>query len=577
MIRSAMEQTFKVGEAWVEADFISRDQTKTPYLFSGRLFHFDGKACLIGMGIDITERKQAEELLLLEKTFIDAIFNSIPGMLYLYDTEGRLIRWNKKHELMTGYPPEEIVKMQLLDWFKGDAESLKAVTEGVQETMLKGFGDAEANLQKKDGTTIPMYFTASRLTINEKQYFTGIGIDITERKNAEEEKEKLQEQLLQAIKMESVGRLAGGVAHDFNNMLTGILGHTELAILKCASSEHKIHSDLKSIQTSALRAADLVRQLLAFARKQTVAPKVLDVNDAVTSLLKMLRRMMGEDIDLVWTPKAGLWPIKIDPSQLDQILTNLCVNARDAIAGTGKVTIETGNCTFDEVYCTNNSGFVPGDYVMLAVSDNGSGISKEVHERIFEPFFTTKEMGKGTGLGLATVYGIVKQNEGFINVYSETGEGSTFKIYLSRVGEEVVADMIDPKAETPKGQGEMLLLVEDEEIILAAGRAMLEQLGYTVLSASTATEALRLAKDHRDEIQLLLSDVIMPEMNGRDLAKLICNIIPRIKCLFTSGYTSNVIAHHGILDAGVHFLQKPFSIEDLAINVRQALLTDTKF
>jgi CheY-like chemotaxis protein len=375
---------------------------------------------------------------------------------------------------------------------------------------------------------------------------------------------------MQAQKMESVGRLAGGVAHDFNNMLTAILGHAQLAMMKCTPSA-PIHPHLEGIEEAALRSADFVRQLLAFARKQTVAPKVLDLNDSVAGMLKMLLRLIGEDIDLVWMPGAGLWPVKIDPSQIDQLLANLCVNARDAIAGVGKVTIETEKIAFDEAYCAIHPGFSCGEYVMLAVSDDGCGMSKGVLDHLFEPFFTTKEVGKGTGLGLATVYGIVKQNEGFINVYSEPGKGSTFKIYLPRFVGEALERMAASAAEMPRGSGEMVLLVEDEAVILTLGQEILEELGYRVLSAGTPGEALRQAKAHASEIQLLITDVIMPEMNGRDLAKLIRDLKPGLKCLFTSGYTADIIAHRGVLDEGVHFLHKPFSMKDLASRVREAL------
>ena len=302
-----------------------------------------------------------------------------------------------------------------------------------------------------------------------------------------------------------------------------------------------------------------------------MAPKVLDLNDTVSGMLKMLQRLIGEDIDLVWMPGAGLWPVKIDPSQIDQLLANLCVNARDAIAGVGKVTIETENIVFDEAYCAVHPGFIRGEYVMLAVSDDGCGMNKEVLDHLFEPFFTTKEVGKGTGLGLATVYGIVKQNEGFINVYSEPGKGTTFKIYLPRFAGDAVEPMAASPAETPMGRGETVLLVEDEAAILNVGRTMLERLGYTVLTAGTPGEALRQVEAHAAEIQLLITDVVMPEMNGRDLAKLIRDIKPGLKCLFTSGYTADVIAHHGVLDKGVNFLQKPFSMKDLASKVREAL------
>ncbi len=394
-------------------------------------------------------------------------------------------------------------------------------------------------------------------------YFFGVGIDITERRRLEEEREKLQAQLTQAHKMESVGRLAGGVAHDFNNMLGVILGRAEIAMMK-ADPAQPAYKDLQEIRKAAERSADLTRQLLAFARKQTVAPKVLDLNEVVEGMLKMIRR-------LVWRPDAFLWTIKMDPTQIDQILANLCVNARDAISGVGKVTIETGVAIFDAVYCTNNPGFMPGDYVLLAVSDNGSGMDKDTLDKLFEPFFTTKGVGKGTGLGLATVYGIVKQNNGFINVYSELGQGTTFRIYLPRHMGKAEQLRSAELGDTAASGNETILLTEDEPAILEMTTLMLQHLGYTVLQAGTPGEAIRLAGEHSGRIHLLMTDVVMPEMNGRDLARNILSLYPDIKRLFMSGYTANTIAHHGVLDDGVHFIQKPFSLNDLATKLREAL------
>ncbi len=377
-------------------------------------------------------------------------------------------------------------------------------------------------------------------------------------------------QLKQAQKMGAVGRLAGGVAHDFNNMLSVIMGHAELAMMRCLPSD-PTRSDLKTIQECVSRSADLVRQLLAFARQQTVAPKVLDLNATVANMLKMIQRLIGEDIDLVWHPGSGEMLVKIDPSQIDQLLANLCVNARDAIIGVGKITIETQNVIFNEAYCSIHHGFAPGEYVMLAVSDNGCGMDKETVENIFEPFFTTKDLGKGTGLGLATVYGIVRQNNGFINVYSEPENGTAIKVYVPRH----IGGVVDPQdvsmEEIPKGRGEMVLLVEDEEAILNVGKIMLAELGYKVVACSAPSEARRLAEIHNRQIQLLITDVIMPEMNGHDLSKMLCKINPGLKCLFSSGYTADVIAHRGVLDEGVNFLQKPYSIRDLAVKVRTVL------
>jgi PAS domain S-box-containing protein len=396
---------------------------------------------------------------------------------------------------------------------------------------------------------------------------------IQERARQKKAHEKLEEQLRQAQKMEAVGRLAGGVAHDFNNMLGIIIGHSDL-ILENMGRNHPFYTDLVEIRKAGERSADLTRQLLAFARKQTVAPKVIDINKAVEGMLKMLRRLIGEDIDVAWVAGEKVWPVKIDPGQVDQILANLCVNARDAISGVGKVTIETGNIVLDENYCMVHAGFVPGEYTMLAVSDNGSGMDSETLSHLFEPFFTTKGQGKGTGLGLATVYGVVKQNNGYINVYSELEKGTTFKVYLPR--HKAKAFQVSQKGPDRSGEScnETILLVEDELAILKMASMMLEREGYTVLGAATPGEAIRLATEHAGDIDLLMTDVVMPEMNGRELAKKILSFYPRLKCLFMSGYTANVIAHQGVLDEGVNFLQKPFSKNDLTLKVRDVLLKE---
>ncbi len=523
---------------------------------------------MMGTHTDITELKYAEDGIARERILSDHIINSLPGIFYMYDDQGKLVRWNKKHEEVTNYSPEELFGMHPIDFFSGAYKQY--MVERVQSVFTEGEAFAEAPLLTKSGDQIPYFFTGRLTVLDGRQYLLGVGVDITDRKRVEEEKDALQGQLQQAQKMESVARLAGGVAHDFNNMLGVILGHVEL-VMRQVNSAEPINANLQEIQKAAQHSADLTRQLLAFARRQTIAPKILDLNDCVMGMLKMLQRLIGENIDLVWMPGADIWPGKIDPAQIDQLLANLCVNARDAIAGVGKVTIETENIAFDEAYCTIHKGFICGEYVMLAISDNGCGISNEVLDHLFEPFFTTKEVGKGTGLGLATVFGIVKQNEGFINVYSEPSDGTTFKIYLPRFVGEVIVPTSESTSERPKGSGETVLLVEDEAAILHVGKAMLEELGYKVLTASTPGEGLSQLKAHIADIQLLITDVVMPEMNGRELAKLIRDIKPGLKCLFTSGYTANVIAHHGVLDTGVCFLQKPFSMNDLAYKVLEAL------
>jgi len=394
--------------------------------------------------------------------------------------------------------------------------------------------------------------------------------DISDRKRAEVEREKLQDQLSQAQKMESIGRLAGGVAHDFNNMLGVILGRAELALMEITPSDPH-YAEFREIQKVAERSVDLTRQLLAFARKQTIAPRVLDLNETVDGMLKMLRRLIGEDIDLAWEPDTNVWPVKMDPAQVDQILANLCVNARDAISGTGKATIRTSNMLLKEADCTKHAGLAPGDYVMLSVSDDGCGMEKGILDKIFEPFFTTKEVGKGTGLGLSTVYGIVRQNEGTVSVESEPGKGTTFKIYIPRHSGEDEAPARTVSDEMPMGNGETVLLVEDDSGILEMCKTMLERLGYRVLAANTPDEAMEMARNHPGDVRLLMTDVVMPRMSGRELAACIVKIRPEIRTLFMSGYTADAIARHGVLNKGVHFIEKPFSIHTLASRVRETI------
>jgi len=394
--------------------------------------------------------------------------------------------------------------------------------------------------------------------------------NITEQKRSEEENKRLQAQLIQAQKMESVGRLAGGVAHDFNNMLTVILGYTQAAMGEMDPSE-PLYDDLQEVLNSAQRSADLTKQLLTFARKQIIEPIVLNLNKTIKQMITLLQRLIGEDIEIIWKAAEKLWAVKMDPSQIDQILANLCVNARDVIQNVGKIIIETGMKRFDPAYCAQHPGFVPGDFVLLTVSDDGCGMDKETLNNLFEPFFTTKETGKGTGLGLATVYGIVKQNSGFINVYSEPGQGSTFKIYLPRYTAMDEPLTIDLSMESAPRGNETILLVEDEPSILKLTRRILERLGYAVIPAATPGEATRLAHEHAGKIHLLITDVVMPGMNGRDLAGQLSACYPDIKLLFMSGYTADIIAHMGVLDEAVAFIQKPFSKDDLAVKVRKVL------
>ncbi len=495
------------------------------------------------------------------------LFESAPDGYFLYDLNGMLLDGNSTLEGLLGCSREELVGRRIADLFMitgGKQTSVDMIVR--QNQQLQGSGPDECILNRNHGESILVELLTRPTTIKNDTLVLGIVRDIRERK-------KLEASLTHAQKMESIGTLAGGVAHDFNNMLGIIIGHADM-ILEQMEPNQPFHDDLVEIRKAGVRSADLTRQLLAFARKQTVAPKVIDLNDTLEGMLKMLRRLIGEDIDLLWKPVVGLWPVMIDPTQIDQILANLCVNARDAIAGVGKMTIETGNTVFDEAYCKDHVGFVPGAYALIAVSDNGCGMDSETISHLFEPFFTTKEIGKGTGLGLSTVYGVVKQNKGFINVYSEPGQGTTFKIYLPRHLSKAVS-LLEKEADKPSKRGfETVLLVEDEPAILRMTTIMLEWDGYTVLAAGTPVEAIRLAHEHVGDIHILMTDVVMPEMNGRNLAKKIISIYPQLKCLFMSGYTANVIAHHGVLDEGVNFIQKPFSKTDLNVKVREALDRD---
>ena len=776
-----------------------------------------------GTHLDISKRRQAEEHLQQERVFTNAVLDSVPGLLYLYDAEGHLVRWNRQHELMTGYSADEVGRMKLLDWFEHSPEDVPQITGGVQKALLEGYAEAEGNLQTKDGRKILFRFNAVRLEIQGKPYIAGIGIDITERRRAEEslrqsearletaqalaligsweidpvtgagywskqvfrlfglepaagattfsafgdlvhpddrerleqarlqvcasgqpcavdyrtnpargdvrhlsaiinaicdrsgnvtrlygtlqditarvrteealrrtehmlvqifrssptfivvstedegrfveaneaftemlgferrevvgrlsselnlwpspkdrarivrtvdeqgatrnvetrvrrkdgtilditvsvaritiddqpcliwlgsdissrrraeqEQARLQDQLQQAMKMEAVGRLAGGVAHDFNNLLTVIRGNVEMAA-EILNPSDPLHQCLDGIKRAADSSASLTRQLLAFSRRQIIEPRILNLSALVGELQKMLGRLIGEDIALQTRLADDLGSVRVDPGQFEQVLVNLAVNARDAMPNGGQLVIETVNVDLDDAYCAEHPDTKPGEFVMLAVSDTGHGMTDEVRQRLFEPFFTTKPKGRGTGLGLAMIFGAVKQSGGSIEVTSEPDHGTTFTIYLPRIAApaEKLARPA-PAADLPRGT-EAVLLVEDEASVRELATSMLKRLGYRVHVASNGGEAFMLAEKLAEPIHLLMTDVVMPGMNGRELAQRLLILHPEMSVLFTSGYTDDVIVHHGVLDEHLNFIGKPYSLQGLAAKVRQVL------
>ena len=525
---------------------------------------------------EIDERKQAEGTLERLRRHNELILNSAGEGILGLDQEGRHTFVNPTATRMLGYMADELIGRKGHNLYHHTRENGGLYAEE-DCPIFQAFRDgkfrqvAEEVFWRKDGTSFPVRYSSAPI-IEEGEVVGAVVTfrDITEYKLGEKERKKLEEQLFHAQKMESVGRLAGGVAHDFNNMLGVIIGRAELALNTDVSADELQHH-LQEILKAGLRSAALTRQLLAFGRRQVAIPRILDLNGTILGMLKMLRRLIGEDIDLLWGPQVDLWKVKIDPSQVDQILANLVVNASDAISGVGAIAMRTENVVIDDCKRAETPEFIPGEYVLLTVSDTGTGMSQEVCEKIFEPFFTTKELGKGTGLGLSTVYGIVKQNDGFIYVASEPGKGTTFKIYLPRFKAEtaqVPSGEVAGKRRTGK---ETILLVEDDEAILNLGKIILEELGYKVLAAPTPGRAIHLVEDYPGDIHLLITDVVMPEMNGVELAEQLRAIRPNLKHLYMSGYSADVITDRGIPDDGVNFIKKPFLSDDLAARVRQVL------
>ncbi len=523
---------------------------------------------------EIKERKQAEEALRASETRTKNTFNAISDAIFLHplleDGFAPFAEVNDTACERYGYTRNEFLTLAAPDiTVKVDANA-----RGTQ-AQRKKLHDArqifEATHVTKSGKKIPVEINSTTIELDGKPMVLSVARDISERKQAQIAQTKLEEQLHQAQKMESIGQLAGGVAHDFNNILCAITGNATLA-LDDLSSEDPLHESLSEIASASARATGLTRQLLAFSRKQVIEPRVINLSDLIENLHPMLVRLLGEDTLLKTLPQKDLGRVLADPNQIEQIVLNLAINARDAMPDGGELVIETADILLDDDYCEKYVGTEPGAYVMLAVSDTGSGMDAETRKKIFEPFFTTKQPGQGTGLGLATVYGIVKQSGGRIEVYSEPGEGTSFKVYLPFVAEKAKPLVRSSVSNSGDGGGqETVLVVEDEKMVCRLAVKLLKRRGYQVLSAATPGEAIALVQQHEGTIDLLLTDVIMPKMNGRKLADKITNLRPEIKVLFTSGYTQNVIAHHGVLDEKVEFLAKPYSLDALATRVREVL------
>ena len=580
MISLLDEEGAKQAQARIEAVMAGRD---VPPLFETRIIRKDGRSVWVeasikrvvdngravgrlGVARDIGERKRAEEALRQSNQTLHALIDASPLAIIAVGVDGLVQMWNPAAERIFGWRADEAVGRPLpivsADQRDEDHAHMAGAPFGVALTGV------ETRRLRKDGALIDvsLSFSALRDATGAVTGVMTIAADITQRR-------LLEEQLRQAQKLEAIGRLAGGVAHDFNNLLTVIGGRSHIMGWRLPP-DHPLRHDIEIIEKTAERAAGLTRQLLAFSRKQVLAPRVLDINEVLGGMDRMLQRLIGEDVELVTLLGSDLGRIKVDPSQIEQVVLNLAVNARDAMPEGGRLTIETRSVDLGGDYVQNHAGVEPGPYVMLAVSDTGHGMDAAVQAQLFVPFFTTKEPGKGTGLGLATVYGIVTQSGGHIWVHSEVGQGSTFNIYLPRLNDPVDAIIGAPAlAAAPRGV-ETILLVEDDDAVRDLARETLESSGYRVLEAAHPEAALRIAETYAGSIDLLLTDVVMPGMSGRVLADRLLPLRSGIKLLFMSGYTADAIVHHGVLDAGTAFLQKPFTPGALARRVREVLDED---
>jgi PAS domain S-box-containing protein len=558
------------GFAHLESVHRRRDGSRYPVEVHLSAIQLDGRPAVLAVAYDITERQGLERELRESEMRFRMLVESAPVAI-LAMRDGKYVFGNPAAAALLGYPhPDDFTG---LDGLQTIAPEFR---DAVRERMLRvaeGWANPpqEMQLLRRNGQRVWVISTSVAVQLDGRPAVLIVGQNITRQKRIEEEKARLEEQYRQAQKMESVGRLAGGVAHDFNNMLSVILGNVQLADSELPPVAG-VRAQLEEIERAARHSVELTRQLLAFARKQTVSPLILDLNETVAGMLGMLQRLIGEEIALRWRPAADLWPIMMDPGQIDQLLVNLCLNARDAIGGVGEIAIETARVNLGAADGGDEPEHQAGDHVLLSVSDSGAGMDAETLGKIFDPFFTTKPKGKGTGLGLSTVYGIVMQNGGFVTVDSEPGQGTCFRLYFPRYAGEPCRPRRPARAEaaTPLGS-ETLLLVEDEPAVLALGEQMLRKLGYRVLTAATPAAAIELVAHHEGPIHLVITDVVMPEMNGRDLAERLLALRPELKVLYMSGHTDDAIARHGVLQDGLHFMHKPFSRLELADKVREAL------
>jgi len=520
-----------------------------------------------GMARDVTKQSKAERALRENQMRLAGIVNSAMDAIISVDGDQKIVLFNATAERILGCPAAEAIG-QPIDKF------IPREFRERHQQHIQNFGETGVTSRsmrslpvltalRADGEEFPIEASISQISVAGEKLFTVILRDITERK-------QLEEQFRQSQKMEAVGRLAGGIAHDFNNLLTAIIGYSQLVQVHLGPAS-PVSRDIEEIEKAGQRAARLTAQLLAFSRKQVLQPKVLNLNEVISDVDHMLRRLIGEDIDLVANAAPDLGYVKADPGQIEQIILNLAVNARDAMPGGGKLIIETANNEINEGEANSHSDMVPGPYVMLTVSDTGHGMDSETQSHIFEPFFTTKEDGKGTGLGLSTVFGIVTQSGGHIRISSEPGQGATFTIYLPRVNEDATSTRVVAAAESSLQGSELILLVEDDEMVRRFARAAIEKYGYRVLEAADATAALELSRQHAGEINLMLTDMVMPGITGAKLGEQLTRLRPEMKVLYMSGYTDNSIMHEGVLSAGAALLQKPFTPDALARKIREEL------